>query len=164
MGLQQDGGDTREPSHMETKLPLRIVLVAPPVGVDFGLQDGKGSNYTTILKQRSSGADLIFDCEVTVRDNCDDGQPNFLGPLTQGPPTARFIYVDLGKLAGQPDSCWERRIKVPLTGISWDDIQQVSATPKLVLEAHLPGTGKDGGPSCGTVQPTQSWSCRSRKT
>ena len=30
---------------METELRLRIVLVAAPAGVDFGLQDGKGSDY-----------------------------------------------------------------------------------------------------------------------
>src|SRR5262249_47881238 len=107
-------------SQMETELRLRIVLIAPPSGVDFGLQDGKGSAYKTIQKQRSKGDDLSFDCTVTVKDNREDGLPNFLGPLTQGPTTGRFIYIDIGRLAGQHDSCWERRIKVPLGGITWD--------------------------------------------
>ncbi len=147
---------------METELRLRIVLVAPPAGVDFGVQDGKGSDYTTIQKQRSKGADLNFEFTVTVKDNRDDGLPNLLGQLTQGPVTSRFIYIDIGKLAGQPESCWERRIKVPLSGITWYMIQQLSADPKLVLEAHLPGTAKDGGPSCATVHPVQGWKCRRR--
>ena len=86
----------------------------PPPGVDFGLQDGKGSNYQTIQKQRSTGMDLGFDCTVAVKDDRDDGLPNFLGPLTQGPAAGRFIYIDIGKLAGQRDCMWERRIKVPL--------------------------------------------------
>src|SRR6267142_470744 len=98
---------------MQTELPLRIVLVAPPSGVDFGIQKGKGNDYQTIEKQRSKGKDLTFDCSVTVKDNRDDGLPNFLGPLTQGPAADRFIYIDIGKLAGQPDCAWERRIKVP---------------------------------------------------
>ena len=102
---------------METELLLRIVLVAPPAGVDFGLQDGKGSDYETIQKQQSKGDDISLDCTVTVKNNRADGLPNFLGPLTQGPATGRFIYIDIGKLAGQSDSCWERRIKVPLDGI-----------------------------------------------
>jgi hypothetical protein len=144
---------------METELRLRMVLVAPPAGVDFGVQDGKGNNYTTIQKQRSKGADLSFEFTVTVRDNRDDGSPNFLGPLTQGPAANRFIYIDIGKLAGQSDSCWERRIKVPLSGITWDMIQQVSADRKVVLEARLLGTAKDGGPSCATVRPIQGWKC-----
>ena len=93
-----------EEALMQTELRLRIVLVAPPGGVDFGLQEGKGNDYKTIQKQRSKGADLSFDCTVTVKDNRDDGLPNFLGTLTQGPATGRFIYIDIGRLAGQSDS------------------------------------------------------------
>ena len=147
---------------MEVKLRLRIVLEAPPSGVEFGLQDGKGNSYETIQKQTSKGKDLSFDCTVTVKDNRDNGLPNFLGPLTQGPPTGRFIYIDIGKLAGQKDCVWERRIKVPLTGITWDMIHRVSADSTLVLEAHLPGTAKDGGPSCATVHPGKGWKCGTR--
>lgn len=142
---------------MEAEVRLRIVLVAPPVGVDFGIQEGNGSNYKTIQKQRSKSADLSFEFTVTINDNRDDGLPNFLGPLTQGPVTGRFIYIDIGKLAGQADSCWERRIKVPLGGITWDSIEKASIDPKLILEARLPGTGKDGGPSCATVKPVDGW-------
>ena len=47
--------------------------------------------------------------------------------------------------------------KVPLGGISWGMIERVSADPDLVLEAKLPGTGKDGGPSCATVHPPLGW-------
>ena len=64
---------------MEVELWLRIVLVTPPAGVDFGVQDGKGNDYKTIQKQRSKGADLNFEFKVTVKDNRDDGIPNFLG-------------------------------------------------------------------------------------
>jgi hypothetical protein len=139
----------------ESEVRLRIVLVAPPAGVDFGIQEGKGSEYRTIHKQRTKDADLTFEFAVTVKDNRDDELPNFLGPLAQGPATGRFIYIDVGKYAGQIDSCWERRIKVPLGGITWDMIEMAST--KLVLEARLPGTGKDGGPSCATVKPTEGW-------
>ena len=146
---------------METEVRLRIVLVAPPAGVDFGVQEGKGSDYKTIQKQRSKGSDLHFEFTVTVKDNREDGLPNFLGPFTQGPTTGRFIYIDIGKLAGQSDSCWERRIKVPLGGISWEMIEKASADPKAILEARLPGKGKDGGPSCATVKPAEGWKlCR----
>jgi hypothetical protein len=128
--------------------------------VDFGIQDGKGSDYKTIQKQRSSGADLCFELKVTVKDNRDDGIPNFLGSLAQGPALGRFIYIDIGRHAGQADSEWDRRIKVPLSGISWEMIEKVSADPKAMLEARLPGTGKDGGPSCATVHPVKGWTFR----
>lgn len=148
---------------METELHLTIVLESPPAGVDFGLQEGKGNDYRTIQKQRSKGGDLRFECVVTVKDNRDDGLPNFLGPLTQGPPTGRFIYIDIGKLAAQSNTVWERRIKVPLADITWKLIEQVAADGKLSLEARLPGTAKDGGPSCATLRPIGGWKV-SRRT
>ena len=137
---------------MERELKLRIVLEKPPPGVDLGLQQGSGNDYQTIQKQRSKGRDVAFDCHVTVRDNRADGLPNFLGPLTQGPPTARFIYIDVGQYAGQKNTGCARRIKVPLSAITWKMIEQANT-----LEARLPGTGKDGGPVCGTVRPAHGW-------
>ena len=142
---------------MDVELRLRIVLERPPAGVDFGLQLGKGSDYRTIQTQRSQGDDLRFDGTVTAKGDRDDGPPNLLGPLTQGPPGGRFLYIDIGKSAGQADSEWDRRLKVPLGGITWELIEVVTADPELVLEARLPGTGRDGGPSCATVHPPLGW-------
>ena len=136
---------------MEAELNLRIVLETPPAGVDFGLQSGKGNDYETIHKQRSRGKDLAFDFAVTVKNNRSDGLPNFLGPFAQGPLTNRFIYIDVGQYAGQADSIWARRIKVPLTGIDWELINEAKE-PKTVLETRFPGTGKDGGPTCASVR------------
>ncbi len=147
----------------ETEVAIRIVLIAPPAGVDFGVQDGKGNNYTMIQKQRSTGADLEFECMVTAKDNRADGSPNFLGSLAQGPSTGRFIYISSGKSAGQTESCWVRRLKISLAEITWEMIVKSSADPQLILEVRLPGTGKDGGPSCATVRPSQDWHCCRRQ-
>jgi len=150
----------RTTSKPETNVTLRIILFAPPAGVDFGVQEGKGNDYTTIQKQRSKGGDLRFEFSVAVKDNREDGLPNFLGPLSQGPTTGRFIYIDVGQCAGQADSCWTRRIKIPLGSITWEMIKKASKDPTVVIEAWLPGTGKDGGPSCATVKPIDGWKCQ----
>lgn len=142
---------------MKLEVTLRIVLEKPPPAVDFGLQSGKGKDYQTIQKQRSKGNDLSFDCQVTVQNNRADGLPNFLGPLAQGPVTGRFVYIDVGQYAGQTDTCWSRRIKIPLSGLDWELIKQASRESGAVLEARLAGTGRDGGPVCGTVRPTPGW-------
>ena len=141
----------------ESQVRLRIDLITPPSGVDFGIQEGKGYDYKTIQIQRSKGADLRFDFSVTVKGNRDDGLPNFAGPLVQGPPDGRFIYIDIGKLAGQTKSKWDRRIKIPLEGITWKMIDQLVDDPKRLLVASIPGTGKDGGPNCATVKPIDGW-------
>lgn len=139
----------------DSEVTLRVVLIAPPSGVDYGIQEGKGNDYTTIHTQRSNAADLAFEFTVTVKDNRDDGRPNFLGPRTHGPPKGRFLYINIGKSAGQVNSPWDRRLKIPLDGITWDLIDMAST--KRVLEARLPGKGKDGGPNCATVKPIDGW-------
>lgn len=141
----------------EFAVPLRIVLVEPPPGVDFGIQDGKGNNYKTIAVQRSKAGNLTLECTINVKGNRADSPPIFVGSTAQGPPTGRFIYIDIGKSAGQIDSCWQRRIKIPLEGITWDMIDLVLNSPKRLLQATIPGTGKDGGPSCATVRPLDGW-------
>jgi hypothetical protein len=141
----------------EIALPLRIILVAPPPGVDFGIQEGKGNDYKTIAIQRSKVGNLVLDCTIKVKGNRDDGPPNFVGPISQGPPSGRFVYIDIGKSAGQFDSCWQRRIKIPLDGITWELIDAVLEKPKRLLQATIPGTGKDGGPTCATTKPIDGW-------
>jgi hypothetical protein len=69
----------------------------------------------------------------------------------------RGIYVDIGTYAGQADSCWSRRLKIPLKGITWDTIDRLSARAEAVLETRVPGTGKDGGPNCATAKPFEGW-------
>lgn len=144
------------------EIPLRIVLITPPAGVDFGIQQGKGNAYTTVQKQRADGGNLTFEFTLTVKGNVGEKSPNFLGPFSQGPARGRFVYIDIGKLAGQTNSSWQRRIKVPLAGITWELIQQTLANKKHILESQLPGTGKDGGPSCATVHPISGWKCLKR--
>ncbi|MGI9165522.1 MAG: DUF5990 family protein [Pyrinomonadaceae bacterium] len=142
---------------MEHELPLRIILEKPPGEVDFGLQKGRGSSYETIHKQRFTGKDLHFEFTVRVKAGRNDEIPNFLGSLVQGPPGERFIYIDIGTCAGQTDTGWSRRLKIPLRGISWDMIDRVLTDEESLLETRVPGTGKDGGPNCATVKPFPGW-------
>jgi Family of unknown function (DUF5990) len=140
---------------MNSDLRLRIILEKPPPGVDFGLQKGKGSNYDTIQKQRSSTKDLIFDFLIVIKPG--KAKPDFAGPFVQGPSGARFVYIDIGTYAGQENTVWSRRLKIPLQDITWDTLNQLSDQPLGMLETHIKGTGKDGGPNCGTVKPFNGW-------
>jgi hypothetical protein len=139
-----------------TTATLRIVLEKPTAGVDFGLQKGHGSDYEVVGKQRSKGDDLEFAFTVTAKTG-KDHLPNFGGPFVQGPSGERFVYIDIGTYAGQTNTPWSRRLKIPLSGITWDMLRSGK-----VLVAHIPGTGKDGGPSCAyewrkRVGPSWQW-------
>ena len=142
---------------MERELTFRIVLEKPPAGVDFGLQKGRGSAYEVIQRQRSGIGDLCFEFTVRVSADSKGGGPTLLGPFVQGPPDARFVYLDIGTYAGQQDTQWSRRLKVPLSGITLQMIDQIKDPSKIVFETRVPGTGKDGGPNCATVKPFSGW-------
>jgi hypothetical protein len=85
-----------------------------------------------------------------------DGQPVLLGPFTQGPVDGRFAYLDIGTYAGQTNTQWSRRLKIPFRDITWDVIKKV-ANGKRVLETRVPGKAKDGSPTCATVKPFAGW-------
>ncbi|MEP7145014.1 MAG: DUF5990 family protein [Ferruginibacter sp.] len=141
---------------MENELRLRIILENPTVGVDFGLQKGSGNKYETVQKQLSIGKNLFFEFNARVK-LADNKSPVFLGSFVQGTPIDRFVYIDIGTYAGQKYSKWGRRLKIPLSGITPDMIQQSFSNPNLVIETSVSGTGKDGGPNCGTVKPFSGW-------
>ena len=136
---------------MDRELTLRIILEKPTAGVDFGLQKGRGNDYETVQTQRSKGKDLRLECSVRASKG-KDLTPNFLGPFAQGPVGQRFLYIDIGTYAGQTETCWSRRLKIPLTGITWQMLETGSA-----LETRVAGSGKDGSPACATVKPFQGW-------
>jgi len=136
---------------MERELTLLIILEKPPAGVDYALQEGGGNNYKTVQTQRSTGRDLKFNFSVRVQEG-KDGQPNFLGSFVQGPTGERFVYLDIGTCAGQTNTQWSRRLKIPLRGISWEMIDK-----KKSLQTRVPGTAKDGSPTCATVKPFGGW-------
>ena len=143
---------------MLRELTFRIVLSDPPPGVDFGLQVGRAAEYTTVQTQRSKAKDLSFEFSVGVRSaGSKKAAPDFQGPVVQGPPHQRFIYIDIGTYAGQRDTPWSRRLKVPLIGITWQMVDQATQDTRAVIEARVPGTGRDGGPNCATVKPFDGW-------
>jgi hypothetical protein len=142
---------------MDQELNFRIILEKPPAGVDFALQKGKGSKCEIVQKQRSGSKDLIFEFTARATAGIKGAEPNLLGPFVQGPTGERFVYIGIGAFTGQAGTEWSRRLKIPLTGITAEMVRRVEKDPKLILETHVPGTGKDGTPSCATVKPFVGW-------
>lgn len=131
----------------EQELTLRIRVTNPPSDVDFLVQCGRDELTPAVKATRTL---LVFEIPVRVRRQ-PGGVANFLGPYAQGPAQSRFVYVNSGTYAGQSDSCWSRRAKVPLTPISWALVERALASSSI-LEVEFPGTGRDGGPTCASVK------------
>lgn len=142
---------------MKKSVKLHIILENPPEGVLFGLQKGKGTHYDSIQKQTSVGRDLHFDLTAEVKADVD-GLPDFFGESIHGVRNGRFIYINIGTSAGQMDSCWSRRLKIPLRNITWVMLDKISENAPFILETRVNGRGKDGSPNCATVKPFGGWS------
>jgi hypothetical protein len=144
----------------EQRIRLRIICQKPPSpqlhGAEFGLQDNSTTaNWVIHAGQTQPNGDVHFECECRVRPHAGNGSPNYLGPFVQGGTSERFLYLSwrpIGPRPGQPEpSCtWVRRMKVHLKSITWEQIDE-SLKKDGLLEAVVPGTGRDGGPSCASV-------------
>ena len=136
----------------EPEIKFRITMLDPPRGVLFALQ--RRSELVAVT--RSSGKPIFFDFTARLVVTPGQQRVDFRGPFVQGRPGNRFIYVNSGTYAGDQDSCWSRRAKVPLAGITRSLARNLQATPNARLEARILGTSRDGGPSCGSVLPLGS--------
>jgi hypothetical protein len=132
---------------------LRVVLVRPPAGVRFRLQRGR---HELVAPASATAEEIVCDLEVRAVAK-PDGGVDFRGPFVQGKPGERFVYVCSGTSAGQPDSCWTRRMKVPLAGIT-REMADEAVRDGRVLRARFAGTAGDGGPACATCRPLDGWS------
>lgn len=141
---------------MKNEINFRIVLQNPPADVDYGLQMGHANKYEVVGRQRAKGDDLTFEFTINTKPG-KDSSIDFSGSCVQGPVGGRFIYINIGTSAGQIGSPWNRRLKIPLIGITESMIDEILKMPG-VLETSVPGTGKDGGPNCATVKPFAGWS------
>jgi len=137
---------------MGRELTLRIVIEQPPPGVDFALQKGSGTIFETVQRQHSEGQDLVFEFQPSLKEGVSDSMAALGGPFVQGPPRQRFVYIDIGTYAGQIDSSWSRRLKIPLDGMPARFIRTGG-----ILETRVPGIGRDGGPNCATVKDFEGW-------
>lgn len=138
---------------MDREIPIRIVVLRPPPGITFAIQRGKDE---LLPPSQANGESLIFDLRVRVSERKGGGSPNVLGPYAQGKPDDRFIYVNSGTMAGQPESCFTRRAKIKTGGITWKLIEQ-ALTSGTSLETQIEGRAGDGGPCCATVSLLGGW-------
>ena len=132
---------------MKQEIPIRIVVLSPPKGVEMKVQRGRDEQLSGVT---SGDGDITFEFEISV-DN-SGASPNFLGRYAQGPKDARFVYVNSGTYAGGVHLCWGRRAKISLMGVTGKQINDILDGKAGPLVTEFYGTGKDGGPTCASVK------------
>lgn len=117
---------------------LQIICETPPTGTyqgqpaEFGLQDKR-----QVLHHGASGEDgsLRFTCEITARPRAEAEAPDFAGPFVHGVAGGRFLYLSWR----QQNGAWIKRLKLPLSAITWDHVE--AARSAGALEARVSGSG-----------------------
>jgi hypothetical protein len=107
---------------LRQQLQLRVICEAPPPSLyedaltEFGIQDKHGVVHAG---QPEADGSVVFDITVDVPDT-GAGSPRFRGPFFHGPVGSPFLYLSWRMTAeGSP---WIRRMKVPLSGITTEQI------------------------------------------
>jgi hypothetical protein len=136
----------------EHAVRLRIVIEDPVPGVLHSLQDAK--NVPVTPQRAVEGQPLVFEFEV--RAKLTDVGVRWLGDhVRREGPERRFVYVAIGKSAGDAVSPWERRMKIDVHTIRAELV--AAAVRGKVLEVVVAGTGANGTPACATVNPRRAW-------
>ena len=128
---------------------LRIVVTDPAPGVAHALQSGR---FDIVPPTSVTASAVAFEFAVEASRPVADGPVVCYGPFTQGPPTERFVYITVGTRAGQLNSPYERRAKIPLTGITPELFLGAVQDSERVLEVRFGGRGRDGTPVCASVK------------
>lgn len=137
---------------MSETLTLRLTIADPVAGLHYSLQDPES---VPIDVRVATEAPLTFDVPVTLRP---DGKLAGRFVRREGK-DRRFVYIAVGGQAGQTDAIGRvisRRAKIDV-----HDIPPGLLTAGTMLEARLPGRGKDGTPTCATVRPLGPWTIAS---
>lgn len=129
------------------RLTVRLVVHDPVPGVALAVQRGRDALVPPVAR---TSARATFEFAVTVARTADGGV-TLRGPEVQGPPAGRFVYVNAGTYAAQPDAPVGRRAKVPLGALPTELIAAALARPGAVLVAEIAGRARDGGPAAATV-------------
>lgn len=146
--------DTRERA-----VRVRVRLTERPPRTFHGCDDIEGGlqrGAEILPGTTDDDGTLYFTCELRVRQHPTSGDPNFLGPFAFGTSRARFLYVSWTR-ATEGKWAMFRRLKVPLGGITWADVERASRSSSAVLEVTVPGIARDGGPACAMARIVSAW-------
>lgn len=127
-------------------LRMRIIIEQPVCGVLHSLQQNDGPLDP---KRSEAGEPLTFEFPLRIGDG-----PKFFGKqVHREGPVRRFVYIRVGKLAGDCTSPWSRRMKIDIHDIDQMLLDRAMGGEGLVA-LTINGTGADGTPACATVRAT----------
>lgn len=138
---------------MSKEINLTIILQQPLDGLQYGLQQGKGTEYTIVQAQAGKGLNLTFAFTIQLKQT--KGSISLAGPFVQGTPGNRFVYINIGSYAGQHEAACSGRLKVPLPETDFQNA--LSGSSEEYWFCTVPGRTAEGKPVFATVKPFGGW-------
>lgn len=132
---------------MPQPLTVRLTVKHPVPGVLLRVQRGRDELIPPVTESPDA-VTFEFPIEADVRS---DGSVVCRGPAVQGPPAARFVYVNAGTYAGQLGTAIGRRAKVPLSALRAAVVAAAAARSGAVVAGAIEGRARDGGPAAASV-------------
>ena len=126
-------------SEATRRVRLRLISeAAPPEEQDhrpteFGLADKKQALHPGRAQPDGS---IHHDFEVEAKLEPLTRTVRFAGSCVQGKPSEPFIYLGW-RYVGEP-APWIRRQKIPLTEVTWKQVEQASRQSQGLLQALVP--------------------------
>src|SRR4051812_9896656 len=112
---------------------LRLVVRHSLPGVALCVQRGRD----LLVAPTTVSADTVtFELQLEAKAR-PDGSLVLRGLEVQGPASGRFIYINAGTYAGQIDSPWGRRAKIPLGELTSEMLALALARPNAVIVAAI---------------------------
>jgi len=133
---------------LQTEIRMRLVVERPVAGVRHSLLDKTGKPVDA--RASAEGEAIAFEFAIRIAAG-----PKFFGEHVRSEGAVRcFVYIAVGKQAGDFGSCWSRRMKIDIYDIARPLLAAAAEGGRL--EGRLVGTGADGSPVCATV-PVIAW-------
>lgn len=139
---------------MFDEITFQILLQNPVDGLMYGLQKGKGAHYEIVQPQIGNQQDLTFRFVAQLKQDKESAY-SLAGPFMQGTPGNRFVYINIGRYAGQPASACSGRLKVPVPEADYQAV--LSAGSAYGWFCNVPGSTAAGKPVLATVKPFCGW-------
>ncbi|MGH2477931.1 MAG: DUF5990 family protein [Candidatus Limnocylindrales bacterium] len=133
---------------------LRIIGTDPPgrdcgdhTNVHVGIQDGRDPDQ--VVPADTDPASFTAEVTVVVGRN---GELDLRGPVVQGRPGDRFVYLTWGELSASGTFAMFRRAKLMFDAVDPAVVRAAEASG-AVLEARLVLTDRCGMPVCAAIRP-----------
>ena len=131
---------------------LRLICLTPPPPehentlTEFGLQDKK---QVVHRGQAQPDGSVHFELDLLAKRNQATNEIRFGGPFVHGTPAAPFLYLSWRRKEAGP-SPWIRRLKIPLSSITSEQIEAAAHIGNGVLEASVDASGSGTVPLSGS--------------